>query len=67
MAKQKAGVQSQEKKGMVLAQAPEAGKKLSLADIARRAYELYQARGGEHGRADQDWYQAERELKLGKQ
>ena len=30
--------------------------------IARRAYELYLARGGEHGRADDDWYTAEREL-----
>ncbi|WP_225412401.1 DUF2934 domain-containing protein [Stigmatella hybrida] len=35
--------------------------------IARRAYEIYQARGGEHGSNEQDWYQAERELKLGRQ
>lgn len=35
--------------------------------IALRAYELFLARGGRHGRADADWYQAERELKLGRQ
>ncbi|MDC0714442.1 DUF2934 domain-containing protein [Stigmatella sp. ncwal1] len=35
--------------------------------IARRAYEIYLARGGEHGSNEQDWYQAERELKLGRQ
>jgi hypothetical protein len=31
-------------------------------DIARRAYELYERRGGEHGRDLDDWIQAEREL-----
>ena len=30
--------------------------------IAQRAYELYQARGGEDGRAMDDWLDAEREL-----
>ena len=30
--------------------------------IARRAYELYQRRGGAHGRDLDDWLQAEREL-----
>src|SRR4051812_8836987 len=35
--------------------------------IARRAYEIYTARGADHGRHDDDWLQAERELKLGKQ
>ena len=30
--------------------------------IARRAYELFQARGGEHGYEIEDWLQAEREL-----
>lgn len=34
--------------------------------IARRAYELYLARGGQHGSHEQDWHQAERELKLGR-
>lgn len=32
------------------------------ADIARRAYDLYLARGGEHGHDLDDWLQAEREL-----
>jgi hypothetical protein len=35
--------------------------------IAVRAYEIYLARGGEHGRDQDDWYQAERELVLGRQ
>jgi hypothetical protein len=30
--------------------------------IARRAYEIFQARGGEHGYEIEDWLQAEREL-----
>ena len=30
--------------------------------IARRAYELFLARGGAHGRDVEDWLQAEREL-----
>ena len=34
--------------------------------IARRAYELFLARGGSHGRHEDDWLQAERELKLGR-
>lgn len=34
--------------------------------IARRAYELFLARGGGHGRHEDDWMQAERELKLGR-
>ena len=33
-------------------------------DIARRAYELYEQRGGEDGHAWDDWFQAERELRL---
>lgn len=32
-------------------------------DIARRAYDLYLARGGEHGHHVEDWLQAERELR----
>jgi len=32
-------------------------------DIARRAYDLYLARGGEHGHDLEDWLRAERELK----
>jgi hypothetical protein len=30
--------------------------------ISRRAYELYEQRGKEHGRADGDWLRAEREI-----
>jgi hypothetical protein len=33
-------------------------------DIARRAYQLYEQRGGAHGRDWEDWFQAERELRL---
>lgn len=31
--------------------------------IAARAYEIYLARGGEHGYHDEDWFQAEQELR----
>ena len=30
--------------------------------VARRAYDRYRMRGGEHGRDLQDWFDAEREL-----
>jgi hypothetical protein len=33
-------------------------------EIARRAYELFLARGGVHGHHEEDWLQAERELSL---
>lgn len=33
------------------------------SEIARRAYELYQERGGEHGLADDDWFRAEQEVR----
>lgn len=32
-------------------------------EIARRAYQLYEERGGKHGRDLDDWFQAERELR----
>jgi hypothetical protein len=32
--------------------------------IAQRAFELFVARGGEHGRALEDWVQAEQELRV---
>jgi hypothetical protein len=32
-------------------------------DIARRAYQLHEEHGGEHGRDWDDWFQAERELR----
>jgi hypothetical protein len=35
--------------------------------IARRAYEIFLARRGAPGNAEQDWLQAERELRLGRQ
>jgi Protein of unknown function (DUF2934) len=31
-------------------------------EVARRAYELYEARGGEPGRELEDWLNAERDL-----
>ena len=34
----------------------------TAADVARRAYEIYEARGGAPGAALDDWLQAEREL-----
>jgi hypothetical protein len=34
--------------------------------IARRAYEIFLARGGQQGNPEQDWFQAERELRLGR-
>jgi Protein of unknown function (DUF2934) len=37
----------------------------SQEQIAKRAYQIFQARGGAHGRHDEDWKQAEQELKLG--
>ena len=33
-----------------------------LARIARRAHQIYEARRGEHGKAMEDWLQAEREV-----
>lgn len=30
--------------------------------IARRAHEIYEARGGQHGKAMEDWLKAEREI-----
>ena len=33
--------------------------------VARRAYEIYQRRGGDHGADLDDWLEAERELKPG--
>ena len=31
-------------------------------EVADRAYEFFQARGGEHGHDKEDWFEAEREL-----
>jgi hypothetical protein len=38
----------------------------SRDQIAHRAYELFLARGSEHGHDQEDWLQAERELRLGR-
>ena len=35
----------------------------SHEDIARRAYQLYEEHGGEHGHDLDDWFRAERELR----
>ncbi|HLL02111.1 MAG TPA: DUF2934 domain-containing protein [Myxococcaceae bacterium] len=40
---------------------------LTHEQIARRAYEIFMARGGQPGSPEQDWQQAERELRLGRQ
>jgi hypothetical protein len=36
---------------------------VTVSDIARRAFDLYLARGRQDGHAVDDWLQAERELK----
>jgi len=33
------------------------------SEIARIAYEMFEARGREHGRHDDDWYEAEKEFR----
>lgn len=40
---------------------------VSREQIAVRAYEIFVARGGQHGNDVGDWLQAEQELTLGKQ
>ena len=49
------------------AAAPARNTVASHEQIARRAYEIFLARGGQHGHHEQDWAQAERELRLGRQ
>jgi hypothetical protein len=44
---------------------PEPTQSATLEAISQRAYEIYQARGGEHGDDLRDWLQAERELNQG--
>ena len=41
---------------------PEAERTMNSEDVARRAFELYLARGGAEGDALSDWYRAEQEL-----
>lgn len=52
---------TEDKKPVATASAP------TQEQIARRAYEIFQARGGTHGNPEHDWHQAERELRLGRQ
>jgi hypothetical protein len=40
---------------------------VSSDEVARRAYEIYQSRGGQHGADFDDWIQAEKQLKEGQQ
>jgi hypothetical protein len=35
----------------------------STEEIALRAFELFMARGGQHGRHEEDWHRAEKELR----
>jgi hypothetical protein len=53
------------RKGSVENVAPEGKKANGNLDeeIRRRAYELYQERGGEHGREHEDWFRAETEVR----
>ena len=57
---------SQRKQPNALITAPAAEQPLDVRDIeiARRAYELYEQRGGAHGHDIDDWLLAERELGL---
>ena len=41
------------------------GSEPTTEQIAQRAYEIYQARGGTEGQDVEDWLQAERELRRG--
>jgi hypothetical protein len=46
--------------------ASQGGQEVTSEQISRRAYEIYQQRGGVHGRHEDDWRQAERELRGGR-
>lgn len=50
------------KKSMTEAETTAITGSISQSDIARRAFELYCSRGGQHGSDVEDWLQAEREL-----
>ncbi|WP_223643889.1 DUF2934 domain-containing protein [Corallococcus sp. EGB] len=58
---------TEDKKPAVPVSAPTRSAAPTQEQIARRAYEIFQARGGTHGSPEQDWHQAERELRLGRQ
>ena len=42
---------------------PSGSAQVTDADVARRAYDLYLARGGEPGHDVEDWLEAERDLR----
>jgi hypothetical protein len=44
---------------------PIADREPTADEIARLAYSYWEARGGQGGSADEDWFRAERELRLG--
>ena len=46
--------------------APDPAAEPSADDIRRRAYERYKERGGKHGQHFDDWFEAERELRIKK-
>jgi hypothetical protein len=41
---------------------PEGGVRPDPERVAHRAYERFQSRGGDHGRDQDDWFEAERSL-----
>jgi hypothetical protein len=47
-------------------QAPRKPSAPTHEEIARRAYELFEKRGGEPGHEQEDWQQAEKDLRDGK-
>ncbi len=47
--------------------APDGSAASRLERISKRAYAIYQARGGEHGRSLDDWLEAERQIDAEKQ
>lgn len=49
--------------GESTAPGPNGSAPVTDADVARRAYDLYLARGGEPGHDVEDWLQAERDLR----
>jgi Protein of unknown function (DUF2934) len=41
----------------------EGASSIDTDEVRRRAYELYEERGGEHGLHEDDWYRAEQEVR----
>ncbi len=52
--------------GRPRAAAPPAGGAIPREKIAERAYQIWQANGCPEGRAQEHWFQAERELRSGR-